>query len=145
MALLLIALAAAGACGKEDRKNNRHDVEPAAPAGAPLPGVYTSLVFIEPGAADAPVDVHAAGGYINLNLRDDSGVEGKLVIPPGIGSNYDGTDVSFTGTWRRAGQNIIVDGTGQFFDDAEWQMKNGFLVTERSGRGRLEIRLQRVH
>jgi hypothetical protein len=136
----MVLLFSAGCSGNGGRTDE------AAPAPlAPLPGVYTSTVFIEPGAADQPVDVHAAGGYVNLTLRDDSGVEGKLVIPAGTGSNYDGTDITFTGTWQRLGRNIVVEGTGQFFDGAEWQVKDGLLVTERSGRGRLEIRLQRVH
>jgi hypothetical protein len=136
--ILVAALIVAG-CGGGSRNDDA-----AAPL-APLPGVYTSTVFVEPGASDVPVDVHSAGGYLNLTLGDSFAAEGKLVIPPGVGSNYDSTNATFEGTWRRAGRNVVVEGTGLFIDGAEWRLENGLLVTERSGRGRLEIRLQRVH
>jgi hypothetical protein len=139
--LLLAALLAVPGC--ERRSPEGETARPASPEI--VAGVYTSTTFIEPGQNDAGVDVHAAGGFSNLTLTTNFGVEGKLVIPPGTGSNYDGTNLSFLGTWRTSGSGIVIEGTRTLLDGHEWICGTGTLETSTTGRGPLQIKFQKMH
>jgi hypothetical protein len=108
-------------------------------------GVYTSTEFQEPGQNDAGVDLNAKGGYLNLTLTRDYKVEGKLVVPPEAGSNYDGTDQAFQGTWRAAGSGLVIEGTGTLIDGRDWICGIGTLETSGGGRGPFRIALKKMH
>ena len=139
--LLLVFVLAAPGCARKDGEGET--ARPASPEV--VAGVYTSMTFIEPGQNDAGVDVHAKGGFINLTLTPSFGVEGKLVIPPETGSNYDGTSLSFLGTWRASGSGIVIEGTETLLDGHEWICGAGTLETSTTGRGPLQIKLQKMH
>jgi hypothetical protein len=125
------------------REGGRTAERPASPEI--VAGVYTTTEFLEPGQNDAGVDVQAGGGFMNLTLRPDHGVEGKLVIPPGLGSNYDGSNMSFLGSWRAKGAGIIVEGSGTLLDGHEILCGTGILETAPGGRGPFRMKFQKMH
>ncbi len=93
-----------------------------------LTGYYESITFREPGQADGGVDILAKGGFIQLRLRADAAVKGRVFVPPNIGTGYGKIDQRFSGSYGVTGDTLRVTGTGTLID-VRWLIKGDKLET----------------
>jgi hypothetical protein len=79
-------------------------------------GMYSATTFTEPGQHDGGVDILVNGGILTARLRSNYEVEGHLLIPENIGSNFTATDVDYYGEFNLDGDNIHFVNTETFLD-----------------------------
>ena len=91
-----------------------------------IAGLYEAIVFTEPGTHDGGVDILDNGGSLTATLLNDYRVEGHLVIPDSIDSNFPPTDTSFEGNFSIDVDTVRFENTGTFLDSDPWM----FIITD---------------
>lgn len=81
-----------------------------------ITGIYMATAFIEPGEHDARVDILANGGILTAQLSSNFEVEGHLLIPDNIGSNFAPTDTSYYGEFNLDGDRLHFINAKTFMD-----------------------------
>lgn len=79
-------------------------------------GTYWATTFTEPGQLDGGIDILANGGILTARLRSNYEVEGQLLIPENIESNFAPTDVDYYGEFNLEGDSIHLVNTETFLD-----------------------------
>ena len=98
--LLLASVVALPGCVTE------HASEPA----NRLIGDYVSTAFDVPGPNDAPVDVQAAGGSIQMTLRIDNSFSATVTIPQSVSTVMgSGITQSYAGVYSLANDTLRID------------------------------------
>lgn len=108
---ILLFILAAASCDSDSVTNNDSipDVER-------ITGFYEAVKFIEPGEHDGGVDILANGGVLTARLTSDFEVEGRLVIPGNIGSNFAPTDTNYTGLFDLDRDTVRFKDTNTLLD-----------------------------
>ena len=92
----------------------------------PIAGLYVATTFTEPGQLNGGVGILANGGILTARLGSNYEVEGRLLIPDNIGSNFAPTDMSFSGEFNLNGNTLRFLNTQTFLDRDLYQ----FLVSD---------------
>jgi hypothetical protein len=101
-----------------------------------IKGDYKAIVFEEPGQLDGGVDILANGGSLTARLFQNFYVEGYILIPEDIGSNYAPIDTTYMGTFILAGDSIQFKNTSTPLDHLSPFFINGSLLVSKDRRGR---------
>ena len=75
----------------------------------PLIGTYETVVWNTFRVTDGHIDLFAAGGTIELTLDESKVLSGAVHIPDSVGTDWDGQDYSFVGTYLLEGSNLTID------------------------------------
>jgi hypothetical protein len=81
-----------------------------------IAGFYRATTFTEPGEHDGGVDILANGGILTARLSSNSGVEGRIVIPGNIGSNFAPVDVNYSGIFSVNEDTMHFENTETLLD-----------------------------
>ena len=81
-----------------------------------LKGTYGATTFIEPGSADGGIDILENGGELTMEFRDNYFVEGRLMIPDNIGSNFSPVDTNYSGSYSLNEDTIRFSNTTDLLD-----------------------------
>ena len=100
---MVLALSAASltACGDD-------------PVSVTLLGDYVAVVLTSTPTGQAPVDILAAGGSLNISLFSDSTTTGTLIVPASV-NNGVAINASMVGTFTRVGDIITFDQAADTF------------------------------
>jgi hypothetical protein len=75
-----------------------------------LKGDYVSTAFDVPGPNDAPVDVQAAGGSIQMTLRMDNSFSATVIIPQSVSTVMgSGITQTYSGVYSLANDTLRID------------------------------------
>ena len=94
-----------------------------------IAGFYEAIVFTEPGAHDGGVNILANGGVLTARLFSDFKVEGRLVIPEDIDSNFAPQDINYCGTFTVNVDTIRFVGAETLLDQFPFIIKETRLET----------------
>lgn len=86
------------------------------PSSEWIAGSYVATTFTEPGQHDGGVDILANGGMFTARLSSSFEVEGRLVIPENIGSNFSPVDTIYIGLFNLDGDTLTFKDTGTLLD-----------------------------
>lgn len=102
-----------------------------------ITGDYKAIVFQEPGQHDGGVDILANGGSLTARFLKDFNVEGYILIPEDIGSNYAPIDTTYVGTFTMDGDSIQFKNTGTPLDNlSPFLIKDSLIESiDKPGRG----------
>jgi hypothetical protein len=107
-----------------------------------LEGTYKSTTFIEPGSHDGGIDIHAAGGFLTIEFKNNSNFTAERFIPDTLDSNYPGGKILFEGAYSLKNDSIMFN-LGEFFiDHLVWNTDKNELKYEVVSRGLVRIILQ---
>ena len=101
-----------------------------------LVGDYVSTAFVAAGPGDAPVDVQAAGGLIQMALRIDNSFSATVVIPGGVSTIIgSGVTRTYSGVYSLAGDTLKIDPSTFIVGGMKWDEPNRSLAAISSPRG----------
>ncbi|MFC1547903.1 hypothetical protein ACFL5M_05190 [Candidatus Neomarinimicrobiota bacterium] len=79
-------------------------------------GAYAASTFTEPGELDGGVDILGNGGMLTAQLGTNYIVDGYLLIPENIGSNFASTNTDYYGEFNLDGDTVRFVNTETFLD-----------------------------
>ncbi|PID60684.1 MAG: hypothetical protein CR986_03550 [Ignavibacteriae bacterium] len=82
-----------------------------------LSGTYKATKFTEPGSTDGGVDILANNGSLTLQFNKEQKVEGHLLIPADIGSNFAPIDTDFNGNYKVTNDTLRFSNTVDVLDN----------------------------
>lgn len=81
-----------------------------------ITGFYEATTFTEPGRHDGGVDILANGGMLTARLSSNFEVEGRLLIPENIESNFSPADTNYTGLFDLDDDTVRFKDTNTLLD-----------------------------
>lgn len=110
-----------------------------------ITGLYRTVVFVQPGPVDQPLDLHQRGGYMQLDLLEDSTFTGKWFFPAMPDLQMESYEINFSGTYNVSGDTVRFSETHSYLDTELFFFKEGRIeLEERIRRGPMNIILQKV-
>jgi hypothetical protein len=110
-----------------------------------IAGFYRTIIFVQPGPVDQPLDLHERGGYMELNLREDFTFTGKWYFPAMPDLQMESYEVNLSGTYSVSENTVRFSETNSYLDTELFFYRNGKLeLEERIRRGPMNIVLQKV-
>ena len=131
--LLLLLLIFVFGCEKENT------VDPA----EGINGIFRSTSFIEAGAHDGGVDIHAAGGYVIIEFENNFHFTAEIYIPDSTEANFAPGKILYEGKYTFKNDSIIFNESEFFIDHLVFTIDDIELKYEQTGRGFMEIVLLR--
>ncbi len=117
---------------------------PAEPANK-LIGDYVSTAFVVAGPNDAPVDVQAAGGSLQMTLRIDNSFSATVIIPQGVSTIMgSGITQSYSGVYALAGDTLRIDPSGFIVGGMIWDEGSSSLTAISAPRGGTQFTLKKL-
>lgn len=98
--------------------------------GDGVAGEYETISFMVELGGET-VDVLDAGGFIEVALRSDGTVDGRLVVPAALSEGEGAVDIAFGGTFVVSGDEVRFDHEEDtFIRDVVWRFESGMLSAE---------------
>ena len=132
--LMLASVVVLSGCSTE------HSSEPA----NKLIGYYVSTDFSVAGPSDAPVDVEAAGGAIQMTLRTDNSFSATIIIPQGVSTILgSGSTTAYSGLYSLTRDTLRIDPSTFIVGGMIWDEGNNSLTAISPPRWGMHITLQK--
>jgi hypothetical protein len=109
-----------------------------------IPGRYRTVVFIQPGPADQPLDLNEKGGYVEFELRKDFTFKAKFFTPDLPDFQMKETEMNFEGTYSINEDTIKISGTNIFLDNELFFYKDRKLEIKNKLPGLMDLVLEKV-
>jgi hypothetical protein len=95
-----------------------------------LIGDYVSTAFEVAGPNDAPVDVQAAGGSIQMTLRIDNSFTATVIIPQGVSTVMgSGTTNAYSGVFSLSSDTLRIDPSTFIVGGMKWDEGSSSLTS----------------
>jgi hypothetical protein len=110
-----------------------------------IAGLYRTVVYVQPGPTDLPLNLYERGGYMEINFLKDYTLTGKWFTPSLPELNLEQSEITFGGIYSVNGDTVRFAGTNTYLDNELFFYRDGRLeLEERMRRGPLEIILEKV-
>lgn len=109
-----------------------------------ISGRYRTIVFIQPGPADQPLDLNEKGGYVEFDLREDFTFEARFFTPDLPDFQMKKTEMNFEGTYSINEDTVKIFGTNIFLDTEPFIYKDGKLEIKNKLPGLMDLVLEKV-
>jgi hypothetical protein len=117
---------------------------PSEPANR-LIGDYVSTAFNVAGPNDAPVDVQAAGGSLQMTIRIDNSFSATVIIPQGVSTVIgSGTTNTYSGVFSLANDTLRINPSSFIVGGMIWDEGSSSLTATTSPRGGTHLTLKKL-